>query len=78
MNKEVWERLQEAGQYQRKAINCLLPKECRPHIEAMQEEMRQIGKIVIRDMINSQAKKEQSEEAASTVPNRKKGKITIE
>lgn len=58
MKRETWERLQEAGQYQKKALSCLLPEECRPHIEVIHEEISQIGKLLLQDVVKSYAKKE--------------------
>lgn len=58
MNREMRERLQEAGKYQKMALQALIPEKSRAHVEVIERELKAIFMECVMDAAAEMMKKE--------------------
>ena len=89
MNKEMADRIREAGNYQKKAIHALFPDRTNRHLEVIEHEIREmlteevveIAGMVMQYQTKSSDEKETgsaSKESEAQTGNAKSKKINIE
>lgn len=51
MNKELWNRLRTAGEYQKKAIYALLPDPVGRHLDVIKKELKMMAVEIAADVL---------------------------
>lgn len=51
MNKEVWNRLKTAGEYQKKAIYALFPDPVGRHLDVIEKELKMMAVEIAADVV---------------------------
>lgn len=51
MNKEIWNRLKTAGEYQKKAIYALFPDHVSRHLDVIEKELKMMAVEIAADVV---------------------------
>ena len=51
MNKEIWNRLKTAGEYQKKAIYALFPDHVSRHLDIIEKELKMMAVEIAADVV---------------------------
>ena len=77
MNKEMLHRLKIAGEYQRKAIRTLFPKEMDKHLDVIEKEMKMMVTEVAAELLKNCNKADVCKDEQRQEPTTKVKKVDI-
>ena len=58
MNSDTFDRMKEAGKYQKMALRALFPEQAAGHLDVIEGELKAMMKELVMDMVKQEVKKQ--------------------